>query len=177
MSNCAAVTIPLVDDTILAPLAYSPFDTVSLVAEVVANVLVPVTFKVLVAVIFPTIRLDPVALSKNREANTEDSDLNISVKNVVVVAADPEALINDNLAKVAEAEVRSVMVVVARVDVPLTVKLPLAVVEPIPARNDTFSTQLDPFQYIVDDVAVPEAKAPPLATLIHLVDVPVLDNT
>jgi hypothetical protein len=36
---------------------------------------------------------------------------------------------------------------------------------------------LVPFQRKVDEVAVPDARAPLLATLIHFVDVPVVDST
>ena len=73
---------------------------------------------------------DPVALSKNSVAKYDDKDLNNSVKNVVEVAADPEALINDILPIVAEAEVKSEAVVVAKAVAPCTFKLAVCVVDP-----------------------------------------------
>ena len=144
---------------------------VSLDIVAVASVVVAAD-NVLVALILPTIRLDPVAESKNREENVAVTAFNMEEKRLVEVAF----TLLSSLMVAVDTE-RLDIVVVAKVDVPNTVKLPLAVDDPMPARNDTFSTQLDPFQYNVVLVAVPEANAPPLATLIHLVDVPVLDRT
>ena len=61
-------------------------DTVSLAAEVVASVVVPNTFNVLVAVILPATRLDPVALSKNKEDSIADKALSVIVYRLEEVA-------------------------------------------------------------------------------------------
>ena len=74
---------------------------------------------------------------------------------------------------------RFVDVVVARVVVPLTIKLPVLVEFVLLLRKAVFSTQLVPSHLRVASVTVPDARDPlPLpATLIHLVDVPVLERT
>ena len=69
-------------------------------------------------------------------------------------------------------------VVVAKELVPSTVKFPVAVAFDPFARNPVFSTQLTPSHLSVASVTVPEARDPPPAeTLIHLVEVPVLEST
>jgi hypothetical protein len=68
-------------------------------------------------------------------------------------------------------------VVVARVVVPDTLKFPVAVAFDPLARNPVFSTQLTPSHLSVESVTVPEAREPPADTLIHLVEVPVLEST
>ena len=168
----AKVLVPCtVNSPVLVVLAKVLSVDVSLDMEVVDRVVVAAV-RVLVAVTLPATKLDPVALSKKSEDRYAVVARSMEEKRLVDV---PFTLLR--LAIVAVAAERLDILVVAKVVVPSTVKLPLAVDDPIPERNDIFSTQLDPFQYRVVLVAVPEAKAPPLATLIHLVDVPVLDRT
>jgi hypothetical protein len=97
----------------------------------------------------------------------------------VAVILVPVALINNKLLIVAVIAFKIVanklvLVVVASVDVPDTVSLEVTVALLESERSEVFSTQLVPSHLRVEDVAVPEARAPLEATLIHLVEVPVL---
>ena len=65
---------------------------------------------------------------------------------LVAVKLVKKAVTPDSKVENRELEVAAVIVVVAKVDVPSTLKLPLAVLDPIPAKKLIFSTQLDPFQ-------------------------------
>ena len=57
--------------------------------------------------------------------------------------------------------IRVLMVVVANVEVDNTVKVPDVVALPLPStRKLRFSFQVEPFQYIVEVVAVPSAIRP-----------------
>ena len=94
-----AVNIPIIDELAFKVLA------VRLVEVVVARVEVPVTVKMLDTVEVPAtrevdvalvaIRLVVVALMAVILVKNADNDLNTSVKKLVEVAADPEALIKD----------------------------------------------------------------------------------
>jgi hypothetical protein len=74
------------------------------------------------------------------------------------------------------AAVRLEIVVVASVEVPRTTCRPVVVELPLPStRKLRFSVQARPFQYSVDDVAVPLARSPVI--LFQEVDVPFVVRT
>ena len=68
------------------PLRARYCDKVRLLMVVVASVLAPNTFNVLVAVILPATKLDPVALSKNKEESIADKALSVIVYRLEEVA-------------------------------------------------------------------------------------------
>ena len=101
----------------------------------------------------------------------------IEEKRLDEVALENVALVDARVVIVADAEVSSeivvvarsvnpeteslVIVVVARVEVPATTKLPEEVALPCPSTVKLkFSVQFEPFQYRVDVVAVPSAISP-----------------
>ena len=88
------------------------------------------------------------------------------------------ALVVDELLAIKLVIIPLDMVVVANELNPVTVKLPVLVVEARSERKLVFSTQLSPFQKSVEPDMVPEAKlGPPETTLIHFVEVPVEEST
>ena len=147
----------------------------------------------LVEVADPMFAEEAVSVVTDVEARLASPVTVIVLKNAVkAFSIDANRLVEDAVPKFAEVAkklvevaltneeedaLRVVIVVVARVEVPNTVKAPELVVDDKSDRNDVFCTQFTPSQYRVPPVTVPDAIDPPDETLIHLVEVPVEDRT